>query len=157
MSIPLTVRNYLDASNVQFTSTGHAPSATATQAAEAAHVSGEKLAKGVVLADDEGFVLAVVPSTHVLRVVEFGKELGRDLDLADEDEFRALFPDCELGAVPAIGPAYGIRTVVADSLLDEDEVWFEAGDHVTLVHVDGPDFRRLLADAGHTEATSHRH
>jgi Ala-tRNA(Pro) deacylase len=157
MSIPLTVRNYLEASNVQFTSTVHAPSATATQAAEAAHVSGEKLAKGVVLADDEGFVLAVVPSTHVLRVVEFGKELGRDLDLADEDEFRALFPDCELGAVPAIGPAYGIRTVVADSLLEEDDVWFEAGDHVTLVHVDGPDFRRLLADAGHTEATSHRH
>jgi len=157
MSIPLTVRNFMDAMNVHFTSTIHAPSATTTQAAEAAHVSGEKLAKGVVLADDDGFVLAVVPSTHVLRVGEFGRELGRDLGLADEDEFSALFPDCELGAVPAVGPAYGIPTVVADSLLDEDEVWFEAGDHVTLVHVDGRDFRRMLAGANHTEATSHRH
>ena len=59
--------------------------------------------------------------------------------------------------MPAVGPAYGVRTVVADSLLDEDEVWFEAGDHTTLVHVNGRDFRRLLAGAGHTEATSHRH
>lgn len=157
MSIPATVKNYMDAKGVHFTRTAHTPTATTAEAAESAHVSGARVAKGVVLADDKGFVLAVVPATHTLRVVELGKQLGRDLELADEEEFRGIFPDCELGAVPAVGPAYGIRTIVADELLDEEEVWFEAGDHVTLVHVTGADFRRLLAGAEHTVATSHRH
>lgn len=157
MSIPATVRNYMDAKDVDFTRTTHAPSATTTEAAESAHVSGDRVAKGVVLADDRGFVLAVLPSTHALKVVELSKELGRDLGLADEQEFRGIFPDCELGAIPAVGPAYGIRTVVSEELLDADEIWFEAGDHVTLVRVSGKDFRRLLAGAEHTLASTRRH
>jgi Ala-tRNA(Pro) deacylase len=157
MSIPATVKNFMDAKHVRFTRTQHAPSATMAEAAAAAHVTGEKLAKGVVLADDEGFVLAVVPATHVLKVVKLREELGRDLGLAEEDAFRGIFPDCERGAVPAVGPAYGVPTVVSDALLDEDEVWFEAGDHATLVHVSGADFRRLLAGSGHTKASTHRH
>lgn len=157
MSIPATVKTYLDDRHVPFTSQVHTPSATANQSAEAAHVSGDSLAKGVVLADEKGFVLAVVPASHVLQVAELGRELGRPLELAEESRLRDVFPDCERGAVPALGPAYGLETVVSDALFGEDEVWFEAGDHVTLVRVDGTQFRDLLSGATHTGASHPRH
>ncbi|MEJ2514057.1 MAG: YbaK/EbsC family protein [Gammaproteobacteria bacterium] len=157
MTIPSTVRSFLEDKQVPFDRTVHTPSITADEAAEAAHVSGDKVAKAVVLRDEAGVLLAVLPASHVLHVLELGKLMGRDLRLAEEGEFRSLFPDCEPGAVPAVGPAYGLETVVSDALADADEIWFEAGDHVTLLHVSGEDFRRLLSGATLAGMSSHRH
>ncbi len=157
MTIPSTVRSFLEDKQIPFDRTIHTPSVTADQSAEAAHISGDNLAKAVVLQDDKGLVLAVLPASHVLHVLELGKLMGRDLRLAEEDEFRRIFADCEPGAVPAVGPAYGLETVVSDALAEADEIWFEAGDHVTLVHVSGEDFRRMLTGSTLAGVSSHRH
>ncbi|HEX5007340.1 MAG TPA: YbaK/EbsC family protein, partial [Hyphomonadaceae bacterium] len=76
--------------------------------------------------------------------------LGRDVQLADELEFQPLFADCTLGAVPPIGDAFGLETVLDDSLLTDDDVYFEGGDHRTLIHVAASDWRRLMKDAAHS-------
>ena len=76
-----------------------------------------------------------------------------NLELAQEDELALLFPDCELGAIPAVGLAYGIGTVVDDSLLEQEEVYFEGGDHEHLVQVTGGSFQRLMAGAPHGNIT----
>ena len=75
------------------------------------------------------------------------KELGRDLELVAEDEFSRLFPDCEPGAVPPLGPAYQIETFLDEALTMLANVYFEAGDHEHLVHVNGEDFKTLLSGA----------
>ena len=41
----------------------------------------------------------------------------------------ALFKDCEFGAVPPLGLAYGMSTVIDDCLSEQPEIYFEAGDH----------------------------
>ncbi|MGI9450905.1 MAG: aminoacyl-tRNA deacylase, partial [Geminicoccaceae bacterium] len=69
--------------------------------------------------------------------------------LASEQEVGRLFPDCELGAIPALGWAYGLDVIVDDSLATQDEIWFEAGDHRSLIEVGGDQFRRLLGAAPH--------
>ena len=51
--------------------------------------------------------------------------------------------------MPLVGEAYGIRTIVDDVLLDVEDIYFEAGDHEDVVHVDGQSFRELVADAIH--------
>ncbi|HYZ32617.1 MAG TPA: YbaK/EbsC family protein, partial [Crenalkalicoccus sp.] len=62
-------------------------------------------------------------------------------------EIARLFDDCELGAVPPIGAAYGVPVLVDESLDGAAELYFEGGDHRTLVHVGGAAFRALTKDA----------
>ena len=76
-------------------------------------------------------------------------ELNRDLHMVSEDELEPLFKDCETGAVPPLGPAYGIETLLDESIKSLANVYFEAGDHETLVHVSGDDFKILLAGVRH--------
>ena len=61
----------------------------------------------------------------------------------------ALFPDCENGAVPAVGAAYGLSSIIDDSLDDVDDIYFEGGDHKTLVHISGSQFCELTKKSLH--------
>jgi Ala-tRNA(Pro) deacylase len=51
--------------------------------------------------------------------------------------------------MPPFGDAYGLRVLVDDALLDEDDVYCESGDHTQLVHVAGQTFRALMSRAEH--------
>ncbi len=77
------------------------------------------------------------------------------MDLAKEEEIDTLFTDCEPGAVPALGAAYGLKVVVDDGLAEEPDVYFEAGDHASLVHVTGVIFCKLMAEAEHGRFAEH--
>lgn len=84
-------------------------------------------------------MLAVVPSTHHLALSELGEALQRrPLRLARENELGNLFPDCELGALPALGGAYGIPTIVERELDAQPDVYFEAGDGARISAVSIP-------------------
>jgi Ala-tRNA(Pro) deacylase len=123
----------------------HSPSASRT--AEASHVSGNRVAKGVLLKDETGYLLAVLPASHHLRLDAVEVLTGRSLTLAAEEEIGRTFPDCEVGAVPPVGAAYNLPAVVDDSLVKEPEVYLEAGDHTTLVRVTREDFAQLMEGA----------
>jgi Ala-tRNA(Pro) deacylase len=101
----------------------------------------------VVLKGEDGFMLAVLPASRHIDFGELRKELGRYVDVANEEQIETLFVDCEVGAVPALGAAYGLKVIVDDSLVSEPEIYLEGGDHASLVHVSGATFRELLADA----------
>ena len=64
MAIAISVKEYLDTEGVQYEVIEHPYSVTSMRTAFEAHVSGEDIAKGVVLHDGENYVLAVVPATH---------------------------------------------------------------------------------------------
>ena len=66
------------------------------------------------------------------------------MHLADPMEFEALFDDCEPGAVPATGPAYGCATLLDEHLARADDVYFDAGDQEELIDVKGSLFRQAL-------------
>ena len=79
------------------------------------------------------------------------RQTEHDYELASEDELRELLPDCAIGAVPAVGPAYGMNTLVEQSLRSEPELYFEAGDHEELILVSERDYEKLLGDATYLE------
>jgi Ala-tRNA(Pro) deacylase len=64
-----------------------------------------------------------------------------------EDELDEVFYDCERGAVPPLGPEYRVPTVVDPGLRSVADVYFEAGDHEGLIHVDQTGFRKLMRGA----------
>lgn len=115
--------------------------------AEATHIPGDRLARTVLLEDHRGYVAAVIPSTHHLKLSEICAQTGRKLSLAHEYGVREVFRDCSVGAIPPVGMAYGTQTWLDDSLLTHSDVYFEAGDRQELVHMSTEQFADLMADA----------
>jgi Ala-tRNA(Pro) deacylase len=156
MAIALTLERYLDAKNVKYDVIAHAPTKCSLETAETCHIPGDRIAKGVLLRDDVGYALAVLPASHHIRLSELRKQFGDDVDLASEREVADLFGDCERGAIPAIGECYGLDMVVDESIEEQPEIYFEAGDHTTLVHMTHAQFAKMTATARHARfSTEH--
>lgn len=149
MTISTKLRNYMNRCGVAFEEVPHAFAFQPSKAAEATHIPGRRVAKAVLVRAGQEYMLAVVPSSKHVALDHLGRWLGRDVRLAEEQESAKLFEDCELGAMPPIGAAFGIETILDDDVMASDDIYFEGGDHRTLVHVGGPDWRRLQAGAGH--------
>ena len=148
MTIAPTLRHYLDEVKADYDVVVHTPTKSALENAQSCDIPPEQIAKAVLLdtADDE-HLLAVIPSDRKVELSELRSELGRKPRLADEAEVGRLFQDCELGAIPPVG--YGVTTIVDDSLERQSDVYFEAGDHRSLVHMEGAEFARVVKDARH--------
>jgi len=146
MAIAATVSNYLLAQDVDYDVLTHPHTATSGESAQAAHVPGSRLAKSVVLEDEQGFLMVVLPSSRQVNMQELHRQLNRNLVLATESELGGLFADCEIGALPPIGSAYGVETVVDDAIAEQPDIFFEAGDHEQLVHVSAETFQSLLGE-----------
>lgn len=149
MAIGLTLRKYLAENGVAYDILPHSHTSSSMNTAQSAHISGKNLAKSVILEDERGYLMAVIPAT---KHVQFGKvnhALNRRLGMATESELGPLFSDCELGAIPAVGGAYSMESVVDNSLSDCSDIYFEAGNHEELVHMKGSSFRRLMKNSQH--------
>jgi len=146
MAIASTVSNYLRAQDVEYDVLTHPHTATSGESAQAAHVPGSRLAKSVILEDEQGYLMVVLPSTRQVNMQELHRQLNRNLVLATENELGGLFADCEIGALPPIGSAYGVETVVDDTLAEQPDIFFEAGDHEQLIHVSAETFQTLLGE-----------
>jgi len=155
-SLAPTLKSHLDNAGVYYEIRAHPWAPTASQVAQAAHVPGDRLAKAVLLHDGAGPVLAVLPTTHQVSEELVSRALGRSLELAPEEQIAVYFADCATGAVPALGTAYGVETVVDRSLDTTETVFFEAGDHRHLVAMSGAAFCRLLGPARWENFSIHR-
>ena len=155
MALAITLQEYLSSHEIEFDLLTHAPAPTSNRTAQASHVSGDKVAKAVILKHEEGFFMAVVPATHHIRLAEISRMMQRRVGLATEQEADALFDDCASGAFPAVGAAYGLDVIVDDSLARAPDLYFEAGDHATLVHVDAEAFGKLIGSAPRGSFSQH--
>ena len=145
MGMAGTLREYLDRHGIGYELLKHSRTQTSSETAEAAHVSGDRLAKPVVIEDADRYLVVVIPASRRIDFTALHRAFGRQVGLATEPEVETLFRDCAPGAIPAIAQAYGLDVAVDEALLDLDDVYFEAGDHYELVHVSGDDFRSLMA------------
>ena len=149
MGVADTLAQYLAERGIKYDVVKHPHAVTASESAKTSHIPLNRLAKAVVLKGEDGFMLAVLPASGHIQFGQLRKQLGADVDMANEEQIEALFLDCEPGAVPALGAAYGLRVIVDDSLTSEPEIYLEGGEHASLVHISGSTFQRLLADARH--------
>jgi Ala-tRNA(Pro) deacylase len=140
-----TVKKYLEGRGVAYEVINHPVTGSSHETAEAAHIDEDHIAKAVILQDNRGFVMAVVLGNAWVKLSKVKQELGRELALAEENDAARHFPDCDLGAIPPLGPAYGMETLMDESLTSLGFVCFESGDHHTLVKVKGGDFLGLLS------------
>jgi Ala-tRNA(Pro) deacylase len=145
MAIAARVRTFLDDSRVAYQVRVHREVYTTQEAAAAAHITGRRVAKVLVLKGAAGYSLAVLPaacraSLERLRVVSDDPTLA----LAPEREFERLFPECEPGAMPPFGNLYGMRVLMDEELAKSGEIACEAGNHHELLTLRAEDFVRLV-------------
>ncbi len=155
MAISVTLEAFLNQHDVQYALIPHTHTSSSMETAEQAHVPGARLAKAVILKEEDRYLMVVVPSVEHVDLAALREQFGHGVDLATEDELVQLFPDCAPGAIPPAGAAWSMDTYLDECLLDEPEVFFEAGDHEELIRVDGGQFEQLQKDArrghyGHT-------
>jgi len=154
MGIAMKLSDYLEANEVPYEVVYHSHSGNSMQTARASNVPAHCLAKAVVLEDDTHAVMAVLPASRRLQLRNLQAGNGHALRLATEAELKRLFSDCEPGAVPPVGVVYGIETILDDSLMEQPETYFEAGDHETLVRMKTSDFIGLMKGARHMALSS---
>ena len=144
MTVAASVVRVLTDHGTEYDLVAHPKSFSSIGSANAAHVPEDHIAKGVLLKDDGGYVLAVIPASEWVDLRRLKTELDRDLAMAPEREVDALFKDCAPGAVPPLGEAYGLDMVLDDSLTSLSSIYFEGGDHEHLVRIDGDQFNALM-------------
>jgi len=118
---------------------------TAQEVAAASHVSGQQLAKVVLVRENgKGHLMAVLPAacrldlSALAAVAKTGK-----LSLASEEDMARLFPDCEVGAMPPFGNLYGLPVYIDACFPKEKELFFQAGNHHEVVRMSYGDYQRV--------------
>lgn len=155
MAIANTVEHYLMRHQVPYDVMMHPYAASSRDTASAAHIPADRLAKAVLLRERDHYIMAIVPASHYVHLNALRRRLGRRVELVGEKEAQRLFADCSHGAIPALGPAYGIETWLDEELAEAPEVYFEAGDHELLLRVSGECFLTLLRPAQRANLSHH--
>ena len=125
MTIAASVQDCLAREGVHYDMIAHERTRDSNHTAQAAHIPGDRLAKCVMLEDDKGYLMAVIPASHKVDLGAVHRQLNRPLGLATDRELVELFKDCE------------------------------AGDHQALVHVSGSGFLKLMANAPRGQISHH--
>lgn len=150
MSIPTRLSSYLDQRGTRYEIRIHKHSRSSAETARAAEVPPHQLAKSVIVEDEAGCVMAVVPADRNVQLGQLSNLLDRKhLRLADEARIAAVFADCDRGAVPALGMPWGVPTVIDDELESNDVVYIESGDHERLLCLSNDQFHELMLGAQH--------
>ncbi|MEW6412491.1 MAG: YbaK/EbsC family protein [Candidatus Zixiibacteriota bacterium] len=139
------LKSFLDTNDVKYVSIRHSTAYTAQQIAASAHIPGRELAKTVMVKVGGKMAMAVLPASYKVDFGVLQNLIGSDkVALATEREFKDLFPDCEIGAMPPFGNLYGMDVFVAESLLEDKEIAFNAGSHTELIKLSMNDYARLV-------------
>jgi Ala-tRNA(Pro) deacylase len=135
----------LETGGAAFETLPHREVYTAQGVAAAVHVSGWLLAKVLVVrAPGEGPVMVVLPASCRLDLAALARVLDKpSVLLVPEEEMKALFPDCETGAMPPFGGLYGLPTYVDACFPKAGEFDFQAGNHHEVVRMRYSEYERL--------------
>lgn len=150
MGVATTLEKFLKDKHVPFTLIEHEYAEGSYNTAKAAKIDDHCLAKAVLLRDEDfHYTLCVLPTHNKILRHTLNQIFDRHLELVDEEELQKIFADCAPGAIPALGNAYGLDVIWDEELLDQQELYIEAGDHIHLIKIPTAIFADLLANAMH--------
>ena len=139
------LQEFLDSRHVQYMTITHPPAYSAQMTAASTHTPGKEFAKAVIMKLDGRMAMAVLPACNLIDFDHLREVAGASrAELAPEEEFRDVFAECEVGAMPPFGNLYGLEVFVDEALTDDREIAFNAGSHRELVRMAYRDFEGLV-------------
>jgi Ala-tRNA(Pro) deacylase len=148
MGVLRRLKEYLDENKIKYIKISHSSAYTAQEIAASVHIPGKELAKTVIVRVNDGFAMVVLPASRKINFDQLKNIAGNnEIRLAQEAEFKGLFPDCEVGAMPPFGNLYNLPVYVASTLTDDKEIAFNAGTHTDVIKISYSDFEKLVKPA----------
>ena len=144
MKIPKRLIECLDQNKVSYEVLQHPEAVTAQRIAQAEHVKGRHHAKVVMVKSGHQHLMMVLPADHNIDLKKIEKATAQTVSLSNEEQFKSLFPDCAIGAMPPFGNLYGLPTYVDQSLAEQDYIVFEAGTHTDAVKMSYLDYEKIV-------------
>lgn len=145
MAMSARLQRYLDGHHIGYQAMFHAETFTAPATAAALHIPGKEVTKTVIVKAGGRFMMMVLPANARLDLAKVAKLLDvNTVRLATENEMQALFPDCEVGAMPPFGDLYRMEEFIDHSLLEDREVVCPAGTHHDALKMRMSDFMELI-------------
>src|SRR6202035_4211082 len=120
MEIPKQLIKCLDENKVSYEILRHPEAVTAQRIAQAEHVKGRHHAKVVMIKSGVQHLTMVLPADHQIDLEKVEKAISKTCSLDKEREFKSLFIDCAIGAMPPFGNLYGLPTYVDKHLAEQD-------------------------------------
>ena len=144
MKIPKRLIECLGENKVSYDVLHHPEAVTAQRIAQAEHVKGRHHAKVVMAKSGDQHLMIVLPADHHIDLEKIEKAVGKSVSLDNEKEFKPLFPDCVIGAMPPFGNLYDLPTYVDKSLAEQDYIVFEAGTHTDAIKMKYRDYEKIV-------------
>ncbi len=141
------VTSYLRRLELPYESIEHPPTDSLQLAALLCNIAMEKVARAVLLGDEKGVMLAILPLSHVINFAELFTLARRKLEPVERDAARYVFPGCAAGSIPPVAIPFGVPAIIDEALFEQDEIYFEPGSHEVLLQMRGEDFARLHKDS----------
>src|SRR5581483_6573468 len=139
------LQEYLEAHHVNYEVLNHRIAYTAQETAAVQHIPGREVAKVVMVKkEDDSPVMLVLPASHRVDFAALQEAIHARVVLAQEQEFRALFPGCETGAAPPFGNLFDLETIVDAALTYDETIVFNAGSHQQSIRMRYEDFAQLV-------------
>ncbi len=139
------LKTYLDANHTPYLSIHHTPAYTSQEIAEAAHISGKRLAKTVIVDLGDRHAMVVVPASSHINFMALRRSLhNKHVTLSSERDFKQDFPDCATGMMPPFGNIYNMETYVAETLAQDDVIAFNAGVDDEIIEIAYRDYESLV-------------
>ena len=144
MEIPKQLIDCLAGNKVSYEVLQHPEAVTAQRIAQAEHVKGRHHAKVVMVKSGDQHLMMVLPADNQIDLEKAEKAIGKAFSLDKEQEFKTLFSDCAIGAMPPFGNLYGLPTYVEQSLAEQDYIVFEAGTHTDAIKMSYRDYEKIV-------------
>lgn len=164
----MNIQQFLNEKHVPFTVQTHPDTFDSQHLAQQLHEPGKKVVKTVLLRANHGFtyVVAVLPATLQVDLTRLSEVLGHaELHLATAIEIANCCPECEFGVLPPFGSQFAMKTVVDESLAQDEEIVMQGNtrhEAIRMKYRDYYDLERPLmasfavpttgAESGHTAA-----
>lgn len=141
----MKIQEYLKSEGVYFSEHDHAPAYTAQEIAAEEHVSGDMMAKPVMVRADDGYAMCVLPASYKLDTQKVRSVLKvKSVRLADEQELAKLFPEAEVGAESPFGNLHKMRVILDQHLARKEQICFQADSHRKAIRMSVKDYIRLV-------------
>jgi Ala-tRNA(Pro) deacylase len=138
------LKQILDQRNIKYISINHSPAYTARETAASTFVPRREFAKTIIVDLDGEKVMSVLSASRHVDLAALRSLAGAiEARLATEEEFKALFPDCEVGAMPPVGSLYNMRVFVDKMVTEVDDLCFNAGSHEQILRINCSDYLKL--------------
>jgi Ala-tRNA(Pro) deacylase len=139
------IKNMLNERGVAYEELHHRVAFTAGEVAQSERISGDTLAKVVVVIADGRPVELILPASRRVVLDRVRKLLGASaVRLASETEMERIFIDCETGAIPPLRHWKEVAVLMDASMSSLKDLAFQAGTHEDAIRLKFQDWFVLV-------------